>query len=242
MTNDGNVTITWLGHATTQIVTPTGKTILIDPFLTDNPSTPEHLKSVENVDLMLITHGHFDHIADAVSIVQQTGCSVVAIYEICSYLGKKGVTSCTGINMGGTVRWEGVEITLVQAVHSSTITDGDQTFPGGEAGGFVIKLENGFVIYQSGDTAVFEGMALIGRLYRPDVAILPIGDHFTMGPAQAAEAIRMLDVDAVIPIHWGTFPVLTGTPAALKERTKGISGLKILAIDPGESVTQGQMV
>lgn len=242
MADEGSATITWLGHATTKIETPSGKTILIDPFLTDNPATPENMKVIDNVDLMLITHGHSDHIADAVPIAQRTGCQVIAILEICSYLGSKGVTNCIGMNMGGTVRWEGLEITLVQAVHSSSIADGDHAVQGGEPGGFVIRLENGFVIYQAGDTAVFEGMSLIGRLYEPDVAILPIGDHFTMGPHQAAEAIRLLGVDAVIPIHWGTWPLLTGTPDALKERTRGITGLRILALKPGESVLQGQMV
>jgi L-ascorbate metabolism protein UlaG (beta-lactamase superfamily) len=242
MTADGDVTITWLGHAATQIETVSGKVILIDPFLTDNPAVPENLKSPDRVDLMLITHGHSDHMADAVPVAQRTNCDVIAIYEICNWLQSKGVRNCTGMNTGGSVRWEGVDVTLVEAIHSSTITDGAATVEAGTAGGFVIRLENGFVVYHSGDTAIFEGMSLIGRLYEPDVALLPIGDHFTMGPRTAAEAIRLLGVDCVIPIHYGTWPILTGTPERLKHYTHGIKGLRILDIGPGESVSQPDMV
>jgi L-ascorbate metabolism protein UlaG (beta-lactamase superfamily) len=140
------------------------------------------------------------------------------------------------------VRWEGIEVTLVQAIHSSTISDGDESIAAGAPGGFVIRLENGFVVYHAGDTTVFEGMSLIGRLYSPDVALLPIGDHYTMDPRQAAEAIRLLGVDCVIPIHYGTWPVLTGTPDQLREHSRNIKPLKILDIKPGEGVSQQQMV
>jgi L-ascorbate metabolism protein UlaG (beta-lactamase superfamily) len=242
MTANGDAIITWLGHATTRIDTPSGKTILIDPFLTDNPATPDSMKSIDKVDLMLITHGHSDHMADAVTIAHRTNCQVIAILEICSWLGSKGVANCTGMNIGGTVRWEGIEVTLVPAIHSSTISDGDASIAAGAPGGFVIRLENGFVVFHAGDTTVFEGMSLIGRLYSPDVALLPIGDHYTMDPRQAAEAIRLLGVDCVIPIHYGTWPILTGTPEQLREHTQNIKSLKIMAIKPGESVTQQEMV
>lgn len=234
------VTITWLGHAATKIETPGGKTILIDPWLKGNPATPDQHKSIQQLDLMLITHGHFDHLGDAVEVAQQTTPDVIAIFEICHYLESKGVQKCNGMNHGGTVHWNGTAITMTQAIHSSGITEGNQILYGGTAAGFVLRFENGFTLYHAGDTAWFESMRLIGR-FNPDVALLPIGGHFTMGPTEAAEAIRLLGVKRVIPIHYGTFPVLTGTPDQLKEAASDISGLKVIPLKPGESVSQSQL-
>ncbi|HLJ66556.1 MAG TPA: metal-dependent hydrolase [Chloroflexota bacterium] len=242
MTSPDAVTVTWLGHGTTLVESPSGKRILIDPFLTDNPATPPDLKAPRDIDLMLITHGHSDHIADAVPTAQREHPDVIAIFELTDYLGRKGVQSLNGMNKGGTVHWNDVSITMVQAVHSAGIAGDTGIIDGGSAAGFVLRFENGFTLYVAGDTAAFEDMKLIGRLYRPDAAILPIGDHFTMGPREAAEAIRMLSVPNVIPVHYGTWPLLTGTPEALEREAKDVEGLRVFGIRPGESVDQRQLV
>lgn len=235
------VTITWLGHAATRIQTPDGKTILIDPWLQDNPSVPANLKRIENLDLMLITHGHFDHMGDAVTVAKQTEPDVIAIFEICHYLTSQGVQKCNGMNKGGTVRWQDIDITMVDAIHSSGITVGEQILYGGTPAGFVLRFNNGFTVYHAGDTEVFESMKLIAR-YKPDIALLPIGGHFTMGPSGAAEAIRLLGVHNVIPIHYGTFPALTGTPEQLKEQASDVADLRVIALKPGESIAQSEIV
>ncbi len=239
--SDSGVKITWLGHAATKIETPEGKIILIDPWLQENPSVPEDQKQINQVDLMLITHGHFDHLGDAVQVAKQTNPDVIAIFEIAHFLESEGVQKCHGINKGGTIHWNGVDITMVDAIHSSGITVGNQIIYGGTAAGFVLRFDNGFTLYHAGDTEVFESMKLIGN-YKPDVAMLPIGGHFTMGPRAAAEAIRLLAVSNVIPIHYGTFPALTGTPEQLREQASDISNLKVIALKPGESVDQSQIV
>lgn len=242
MASTAGITITWLGHATTKIETPSGQIILIDPWVQQNPSAPENQKGIDSLDLMLITHGHFDHMGDAVQIAKATSPDVVAIFEIAQYLQTQGIEKTIGINHGGTVDWNNHHITMVEAIHSSGITHGDNILYGGTASGYIIKFENDFTLYHAGDTDVFGDMALIRDRYHPDVALLPIGGHFTMGPDGAARALRLLSVAAVIPIHYGTFPVLTGTPEQLKEAATDISGLKIVALKPGESVSQGELV
>lgn len=242
MASDHGITVTWLGHATTKIDTPSGKTILIDPWLQDNPATPPDQKDVGRLDLMLITHGHFDHFGDAIQVANSTGCDVIAIAEICQFMQSRGVRKCTGMNKGGTVEWNGIGVTMVDAVHSSGITDGDRIVYGGEAAGLIVRFEDGFTLYHAGDTEVFTSMQLIGERFQPDVAMLPIGGHFTMDPQGAAKAIRLLGVTTVIPIHWGTFPVLAGTPEALREATGDVSGLKVVDLKPGGSVQQNQLV
>jgi L-ascorbate metabolism protein UlaG (beta-lactamase superfamily) len=228
--------LTWLGHGTFQIATATDKTVLVDPWVQSNPMCPEALKSFNRVDTLLLSHGHFDHIADAVDIAKKHTPQVVAIYETCVWLQSKGVTNTSPMNKGGTQKVGELEVTMVNAIHSCGITDGDKIIYGGEASGFVIKLPGGLRVYHAGDTAVFGDMKLIGELYAPDVAMLPIGDHFTMGPREAALAIRLLGVRHVIPMHFATFPALTGTPDRLRELTQDISGLEIHALKPGESV------
>jgi L-ascorbate metabolism protein UlaG (beta-lactamase superfamily) len=241
---DEGVSVTWLGHATTLIRTPAGKTVLIDPWVQGNPAVPEGQKNIEQLDLMLITHGHFDHMGDAVTIAKLTSCEVICIVEIADYLAKQGVENVTGINIGGTVVWNGnTAITMVDAIHSSGITHDDGTIIyGGTAAGYVLRFENHFTVYHAGDTEVFDSMRLIGDLYSPDVALLPIGGHFTMGPRKAARALRLLGVGSVIPIHYGTFPILKGTPDELKQAARDIQGLKVLVLKPGETVRQRQMV
>jgi L-ascorbate metabolism protein UlaG (beta-lactamase superfamily) len=238
---DRGITITWIGHATTLIETASGTTILIDPFIQDNPVVPPDKKHVSRVDLMLITHGHQDHLADAIPIAQRTRPEIVAIVEVAGYLQSKGAGKVTGMNKGGTVHRDGVDITMVDAIHSSGITDGDAILPGGTAAGYVLRFADGFTVYFAGDTDVFESMKAIGRVYKPDLAMLPIGDHYTMGPRQAAEAIRMLGVRNIIPIHYGTFPVLTGTPEELEREASDISSLRIIALKPGESISQSEL-
>jgi L-ascorbate metabolism protein UlaG (beta-lactamase superfamily) len=228
--------ITWLGHSTFRIVTPSGKRLLIDPWVMNNPACPDELKDPGPLDAMLITHGHFDHIDDAVELGRSTGAQMVSIAETSKWLGSKGLDNLLEFNKGGTVEVAGCKVHLTHAVHSCGITDGDQIIYGGEAAGYVVELEDGFKLYHAGDTAVFSDMALIGKLLHPDVALLPIGDWYTMGPRSAAEAIRLLEVKTVIPMHFGTFPILTGTPAQLREAASDVEGLEVVELQPGGSI------
>lgn len=229
--------ITWLGHATFNFKSPKGKSILIDPWVMNNPLCPEPLKQIDNLDVMLITHGHFDHIADAVAIARDTGATVVAIPETAAWLRGKGLQNIAEMNKGGTQEVHGVRVTMTHAVHSCGITDDDGSIIyGGEAAGYIIEFENGFRVYHAGDTAVFSDMQLIGELYEPNVCLLPIGDHYVMSPAEAAKAITLLKARKVIPMHFGTFPVLKGTPEQLRNLTKDVDGLEIASINPGETL------
>ena len=229
------VQITWLGHATFKITTPQGKVILIDPWTQGNPTCPDEYKHIDDVDLMLISHGHSDHAGDAVSIATATGSTCVAIVELATWLASKGVKNTVGMNKGGTVEVQGIRITMTHAIHSSSVDDSVYV---GEPCGFVIKFENGRKLYHAGDTCAFSDMQLIGELYKPDVALLPIGDYYTMDPKAAAVAVRMLGVNHVIPMHYGTFPILTGTPAALREalQTLGLSEVEMIEMKPGQTI------
>ncbi len=236
--NNG-VKITWYGHATFLYETPSGKRIMVDPWVQGNPACPDNLKNVDNLDAMLITHGHFDHIADAVQVAKSARPdSVVGIFEMCNWLDKKGVENCNAMNKGGTVTFDGIKVTMLHADHSCGIQDDDGSIIyGGEAVGYLMELENGFKIYHVGDTAIFGDMSLYGELFKPDLAVLPIGDHFTMDPRQAARAAEMLGVKQVIPSHYGTFPLLTGTPAKLREElSKRGYDCEVIELEPGESL------
>jgi L-ascorbate metabolism protein UlaG (beta-lactamase superfamily) len=231
-----NVEFTWLGHGTFKVKTPGGKTLLLDPWVMNNPACPEPLKNVEGVEAMLISHGHFDHIADAVAIAKQTNCTALGIFELATWLKRKGVENTIDMNKGGTVEVAGVKVTMVHADHSCGISEDDGSIVyGGEAVGFVVELENGFKFYFSGDTNVFGDMALIRELYQPDLAILPIGGHYVMGPREAAKAVELLGVKQVIPMHYGTFPVLKGHPDELQERVKAL-GCEVAKIQPGQTI------
>jgi len=229
--------LTWLGHSAFRITTPSGNVVLIDPWVQSNPACPDALKKFGRLDTMLITHGHFDHIADAVALGKEFKPQVVGIFETCLWLESKGVTPTSAMNKGGTQKVGELEITMVHALHSCGIQDGDKIVYGGEACGYVVRLPGGLVVYHAGDTAVFGDMKIIGELYKPELALLPIGDHFTMGPREAALAIRLLGVRHVVPMHYATFPVLTGTPDSLRSLTRDIPGLEIHALKPGDSLS-----
>ena len=183
---------------------------------------------------ILNTHGHGDHIGDAVEVIKQHNPQVVGIPELCGWLEKKGAKKIAMMNKGGTQKLGDVKVTMVHADHSCGIQDGDQLIYGGEACGYVVEFENGVKIYHAGDTNVFGDMAIIRELYAPEIVMLPIGDHFTMGPREAAYACNLLKPKAVIPMHFGTFPVLTGTPGELQNL---VPGVKVVALKPGETVS-----
>src|SRR5580692_8064031 len=217
--NLNGVKLTWLGHATFRVETPGGKIVLIDPWVMGNPACPANEKKVKHVDIMLCTHGHFDHIGDAVEISNQHNPKVVGIPELCGWLEKKGVKQTASMNKGGTQTVDDIKVTMVHADHSCGIQDGDEIVYGGEACGYVV---------------VFGDMEIIRELYAPSIAMIPIGDHFTMGPREAAYACKLLKPKTVIPMHFGTFPVLTGSPAELQ---KLILGVEIVTMKPGVTVS-----
>lgn len=226
-----DVALTWLGHGAFRFDTPGGKRVYVDPFL-DNPKCPEGEKTPERIDVLALTHGHGDHTSGSVELIGRYAPTVVAQIELKNWLGKQGadVGEIPGVNKGGTQEVDGVKFTLTDARHSSSSPDGEYT---GESCGFVIEAENGTKLYFAGDTSVFMDMQLIGRIYEPDVAILPIGDHFTMGPREAAVALELLGVERCIPCHYGTFPILTGTPEELQKLTD----VELLVVEPGEAIT-----
>jgi L-ascorbate metabolism protein UlaG (beta-lactamase superfamily) len=227
------LSFTWLGHATFTFRTPGGKRLIMDPWVSTNPSCPESAKHVGALDLMLITHGHGDHTADAVSIGRSSGAHVVAPHELALWLQKKGLQHVTGMNPGGTLHMLGLAVTMVNAVHSSSVDDDGHVLYAGVATGYVIRFEDGTTVYFAGDTAAFGDMRLIAEMYKPSIAFLPIGDLYTMGPEEAARACDLLGIAQVVPMHYGTFPALTGTPARLRELVG--SRTQVLELRPGES-------
>ena len=227
-----SLAITWLGHSAFRLRTPGGKELLFDPWYTGNPLFPPAARP-RTADLILISHGHSDHITDAAATAKQTGATVVGIWEVTSWLGSKGVQHLEPMNKGGTISAKGLHITMTDARHSSSFDDNGMVYLG-EAAGFIVKLENGQTIYYAGDTSLFGDMKLIGEIYRPDIAFLPIGDRFTMGPDTAAIAAQWLGVKQVVPMHYGTFPLLTGTPHQLEQHLEG-KGIEVLTLQPGET-------
>jgi L-ascorbate metabolism protein UlaG (beta-lactamase superfamily) len=224
--------VTWLGHAAFRIDSPGGKRIYVDPWL-DNPKCPDAEKSPERVDIIALTHGHGDHANGTPALMKQFSPQVVTQVEVQGWLAGQGVEGLEipGLNKGGTREIEGISFTMTDACHSSSSDDGQYL---GESCGFVIGFENGTKVYIAGDTCVFGDMQLIARIYEPEVAILPIGDHFTMGPKEAAVALELLGVSKCIPSHYGTFPLLSGTPDELRGLAPNVD---VIAPEPGETVT-----
>lgn len=223
-------TLTWLGHASFRLHSPGGKRIYVDPWL-EGPTVPEAEKEPERVDLIVLTHGHDDHVGQTVQLYEKFKPPVIALVELRFWLASQGLEPniAEAPNKGGTVEVAGVKVTLTDANHSSSGENGSYL---GEPAGVVLELEDGTSVYFAGDTNVFMSMQLIGRIYKPEVAVLPIGDHFTMGPREAAVALELLGAKRCVPCHFGTFPLLRGTPAELRELAPGV---EVADLQPGDS-------
>ena len=226
--------ITWFGHSTFLVRTPGGKRLLFDPWLTDNPACPASMKKPPETDLVLVSHGHPDHIGDLVAVARASGAPVIGVFELCDWLSRKGIANTSPMNKGGSQTIGGLRITMTDARHSSGYVENGQMVYMGEPAGYVVRLEDGLTIYYAGDTSLFGDMRLIGEMYTPDIAFLPIGDRFTMDPPAAARACEFLGVRQVVPMHWGTYPVSTGNPTELKRLVEP-RGVQVLELKPGET-------
>jgi L-ascorbate metabolism protein UlaG (beta-lactamase superfamily) len=232
MSHPQTTRVTWLGHATVLIETAKGTNILIDPFIAHNPKYPQSFELPAKIHYVLLSHGHGDHISDAVPVAKKHGSTIVAVYELANYIAGKGITETMGMNLGGTVQLDDVAATMVDAKHSSGAEDEEGVHYVGVACGFVLEIANGPVLYHAGDTAVFGDMQVIRELYKPEVVLLPIGGYYGMGPKEAALACRLLEPKVVLPIHWGTFPPLKGTPDQLGDLVE--PGVKVERWQPGD--------
>jgi L-ascorbate metabolism protein UlaG (beta-lactamase superfamily) len=237
-----NVTITWVGHGTFHMTTPEGKGILIDPWIGGNPACPDALKARvrDQLAAIFVTHAHFDHVGDLVEIAQETGAPVICQYDLIPYFENQNISGeqLIGFNKGGTISVADVRATMTNAHHSSTTFEEGSIIGLGTAAGYVLRFSNDFTIYLTGDTSVMMDMQIIGDLYKPDLTILPIGDHFTMDPRQAGYALKLIRSPFAIPCHFGTFPILTGTPEGLVAACEEFGvDTYVIALKPGESVS-----
>lgn len=228
----------WLGHSAFQLVSPQGQTILVDPFLKDNPTTPDQWKEPESADFILLTHGHEDHVGDTLEIAERTGCKVVSQVELSGLLKKHGLNDDQALefNKGGTIDFNDFSVTLVSANHSSSF-GGEYA---GEAGGLVITFDD-FTIYHLGDTNIFYDLELYGEIYEPDLVCVPMGDWYTMGPHEAAMACDLIQANYAVPIHYGTFPVLTGTPEEFRDETEKLTDTEVWIPEAGENFLAEEM-
>ncbi|HYW34844.1 MAG TPA: metal-dependent hydrolase [Balneolaceae bacterium] len=227
----------WLGHSAFYLQSPNGKHILIDPFLKDNPSTPDDWKEPGDVDYIFLTHGHADHVGDTVEIAERTGCKVISILELSTVLTTKhglDEDQAAGFNKGGTISFDDFSVTMVSANHSSSF-QGDYT---GEPAGLIFSFDDDISIYHLGDTNIFSDLELYGDLYQPEVTLVPMGDHFTMGPEEATWAVDMLRPEIAIPIHYGTMPVLSGDPEEFKALVEEETDTEVLIPEAGENFLQ----
>ncbi len=250
MSDDLGFRFTWYGHATVHVESETGTSILFDPWF-GNPRSPATVERIERCDVLLVTHGHHDHLgalpgqirdADALTIARRTRPAWPAIHELALWLETFDDLGAeiVAMNKGGSVDVRGLRVSMVHADHSAGDFDAASGVPVylGEPAGFVVELENGRRLYHAGDTALFGDMRLIGELYHPEVAFLPIGGHFTMDPVAAARAVELLGVSTVVPIHYGTFPILAGTPDELRRELADLDlgDVTVLAPEPGATV------
>jgi len=223
----------WLGHSAFKLISPDGTQILIDPFLSQNPKTPDEFKQPEEVDYILLTHGHEDHVGDTLDIADQTGCNVISNVELSGLLKKHGLEEDQAIefNKGGTLEFDDFSVTLVSANHSSSF----QGEYAGDPGGLVVSFNDDITFYHLGDTNIFYDLELYGELYEPDVIAVPMGDYYTMGPKEAAMCCDLIQANYAVPIHYGTFPVLTGDPNDFKEYTEEDTDIEVWIPSPGEN-------
>jgi len=232
-----SLSITWLGHSAFLLGLAGGKRMLLDPWI-GNPRCPAELarpEALNPIDLILVSHGHSDHVGEVVEIARSTGAPVVCMFEVGLYLAEKGLSTVRDMGIGGTQDVDGIAITMTQAIHSGSIMDGNRIVYLGGAAGFVVRAPGTPTFYFAGDTAIFGDMKMIGEIYKPEIAFLPIGDHYTMGPDTAALAARWLGVRTVVPMHWGTFPLLRGTPTELRAQLTD-TGIEVLALSPGQPI------